>query len=383
MQPPQLRVLFLAEGDAEDPSASGSGTPTSVVTHLRQLGAEVRTADVEVYGARKALALLGTWSPNRKRWVAKYHLSPIPYALRSARAESAARTQRPDVTLQYGGTFGVPAAVGVPSFLYCDSHTLLSRSEAKSWGAQMTAAQLDAAVAEQRRVYESAAGIFTFSEYVRQSFLRDYRLAPERVITVHAGPNFDPESIAPPTRGLDAAHAPTILFVGREFDRKGGPVLLEAFRRVRAAVPNAKLLIAGPKTLDVQEPGVEFLGYLQKSEPAEAARLAAAFADADVFCLPTRHEPFGIVVLEAMFNGLPVVATDIWAIPEMVVDGETGFTVARDDAVVLADRLVRLLSQPDVARRLGDAGRVRAHERFTWNKVAETMLRVMTASVKR
>ncbi len=381
MQPPQLRVLFLAEGDAEDPSASGSGTPTSVVNHLRLLGARVDTADVEVYGARKALALLGTWSPHRKRWVAKYHLSPIPYSLRSSRAESATRVQRPDVTLQYGGTFGVPAGLGVPSFLYCDSHTLLSRSEAKSWGAQMTAAQLDAAVAEQRRVYESAAGIFTFSEYVRQSFLRDYTLSPARVITVHAGPNFDPASVAAPT-ARDATHVPTILFVGREFDRKGGPVLLDAFRRVRAAVPDAKLLIAGPKTLDVQEPGVEFLGYLRKSEAAEAARLAAAFANADVFSLPTRHEPFGIVVLEAMFNGLPVVATDIWAIPEMVVEGETGFTVSRDDEVTLADRLVRLLTQPDLARRLGDAGRVRAHEHFTWNKVAETMLRVMTASVK-
>ena len=206
----QLKVLFLAEGDAEDPSASGSGTPTSVVNHLRQLGAEVKTADVEVYGARKALALLGTWSPNRKRWVAKYHLSPIPYSLRSSRAESATKAQRPDVTLQYGGTFGVPASVGIPSFLYCDSHTLLSRSEAKSWGAQMTPKQLDAAVAEQRRVYESASGIFTFSEYVRQSFLRDYNLKPERVITVHAGPNFDPASIAPRTpRGSGAAHAPT------------------------------------------------------------------------------------------------------------------------------------------------------------------------------
>ena len=152
---------------------------------------------------------------------------------------------------------------------------------------------------------------------------------------------------------------------------------------MRNTVANAKLLIAGPKTLDVQEPGVEFLGYLRKSDPAESARLAAAFADADVFCLPTRHEPFGIVVLEAMFNSLPVVATNIWAIPEMVVEGETGFTVARDDATALAERLARLLAQPELAERMGAAGRVRAYEHFTWNRVAETMLRVMSASAPR
>lgn len=379
---PRLRVLFLAEGDAEDPSASGSGTPTSVVTHLRLIGAEVQTGDVEVYGIRKMLSMLGTWSPDRKRWVAKYHLAPFAYTLRSARADAETRKHRPDVVLQYGGTFGISARLGVPSFLYCDSHTLLSRSEAKSWGASLTAGQLAAAVERQRRVYEAAAGIFTFSEYVRQSFLHDYRLEAERVITVHAGPNFDPDSITPRHAAVPGAtRAPTILFVGREFDRKGGPVLLEAFRRVRAAVPNARLLIAGPKTLDVQEPGLEFLGYLRKSDAAEAAQLSAAFAEADVFCLPTRHEPFGIVVLEAMFNGLPVVATDIWAIPEMVINGETGFTVSRDDAIVLAERLIRLLTHPELARRLGEAGRLRARERFTWRTVTETMLRVMKSTL--
>jgi glycosyltransferase involved in cell wall biosynthesis len=379
---PRLRVLFLAEGDAEDRCASGSGTPTSVVTHLRQLGAEIYTADVEVYGIRKAVALLGTWSSRRKRWVAKYHLAPFAYSRRSALAAAATRRCRPDVVLQYGGTFGIPASLGVQSFLYCDSHTLLSRGEAESWGASLNEKQLDAAVACERRTYMAAAGIFTFSEYVRQTFLRSYLLAPERVITVRAGPNFDFESIMPrPAPEEGRPHAPTILFVGREFDRKGGPVLLDAFRSVRAAMPNARLLIAGPQTLEVQESGVEFLGYLRKSDATQSARLSAAFAAADVFCLPTRHEPFGIVILEAMFNGLPVVATDVSAIPEMVIEGETGFTVPRDDAAALADRLLRLLTQPDLARRLGAAGRLRVQEQFTWGAVAKTMLNVMTASL--
>jgi glycosyltransferase involved in cell wall biosynthesis len=167
------------------------------------------------------------------------------------------------------------------------------------------------------------------------------------VITVHAGPNFDPEAIAGRPSRARAAHAPTILFVGREFDRKGGPVLLDAFRRVRAQLPNAK--IAHRRAEDARRTGARRrVPWLPAQERAcGGARLAAAFADADVFCLPTRHEPFGIVVLEAMFNGLPVVATNIWAIPEMVVEGETGFTVARDDAATLADRLARLLAQPN------------------------------------
>ena len=377
-----VRTLFLAEGDPENMSSSGSGTPASVVSTLRELGAEVITADVELYGMRRALALLSTWSPSRPRWVAKYHLNPLPYRLRSSRAIKAIKRFDPDAVLQYGGSFGAPEATKAPTFLYCDSHTLLSRGEPKSWGAALTEGQLAAAVHCQRRVYESATGIFTFSEFVRRSFLRDYRLPSERVTTVYAGPNFT----LPDTDGVSSPRdvrpeQPTILFVGREFDRKGGPVLLEAFRRVRKEIPSARLVIAGPSSLDVRDPGVEHIGYLRKNDSREAARLDMAYAAADVFCLPTRHEPFGIVILEAMFHGLPVVATDVWAIPEMVLDGETGFTVPRDDVAALADRLIRLLSNPDLARRFGTAGRTRAREKFTWRLVVQKMLTSVRAAL--
>ncbi len=377
--PGALRVLFLAEGDAEDSSASGSGTPTSVIAHLRNLGATVTSADVELYGPQKLAALLGTWSPARRRWVARYHLSPLPYGLRSRLAANATLASEADVTLQYGGSFGT-GAVGRPSFLYCDSHTLLSKNEAHSWGAALSSRQLHDAVTCQRRVYAAAAGIFTFSEFVRQSFLREYGLKPERVITVHAGPNFDPSEIGSGAAG-STPRPPTILFVGREFERKGGPVLLAAFRSIRKRIPSARLIIVGPRELDLAEPGVEFIGHLRKSNPVEAAKLQECFAQADVFCLPTRHEPFGIVILEAMFHGLPVVATNIWAIPEMVLDGTTGFVVPRDDVPALADRLTQLLEEPNLARRLGDAGRARAHERFTWTAVAKIMLREMSAAI--
>lgn len=376
-----LRVLFVAEGNPEDASASGSGTPKFVIDHLRGHGAEVVSADIELYGAAKLAALARTWAPRRRRWVAKYHLSPASYAMRSANALAAIErlAGRADVVLQYGGTFGAVKSP-LPYFLYCDSNTLLSSAEPRSWGAALTRRQLEAAVECQRRVYRNAAAIFTFSDYVRGSFIRDFGLAPERVVTVHAGPNFD--RIDPlPHEGESRSGAPTILFVGREFERKGGPVLLEAFRRVRAELPDARLLIAGPERLDVADAGVVHLGYLRKSDPAESRRLREAYAEADVFCLPTRHEPFGIAVLEAMFAGLPVVATDVWAIPEMVEEGVTGHTVPRDDPTSLAARLLPLLRDRALARRMGAAGRARAESHFTWSRVARDMLRVMEAVV--
>jgi glycosyltransferase involved in cell wall biosynthesis len=93
-----------------------------------------------------------------------------------------------------------------------------------------------------------------------------------------------------------------------------------------------------------------------------------------VFCLPTRFEPFGIAFIEAMYFSLPCVGTDAWAVPEMVVDGETGFTVPVDDLEALTDRLLRLLGAPALAARMGRAGRARAERLFTWQATVQRMM---------
>jgi glycosyltransferase involved in cell wall biosynthesis len=166
---------------------------------------------------------------------------------------------------------------------------------------------------------------------------------------------------------------PSVLFVGKQFERKGGPLLLEAFRLVRARFADARLVIIGPPTPPADGPGVEWLGNLDKNRPDQWARLVGAYQNADVFCLPSLFEPFGIVILEAMFFGLPCVGTAEWAIPEMIANGETGYTAPRDDVKALAERLIALLSDRASAHRMGLAGRRRAEERFSWTTVAARM----------
>jgi glycosyltransferase involved in cell wall biosynthesis len=156
---------------------------------------------------------------------------------------------------------------------------------------------------------------------------------------------------------------------------------LAAFRRVRQFVPDARLIIIGPRELTVNDPGVEYLGFLRKDVPGDWERLVNAYAASHVFCLPTRFEPFGIVFIEAMFFGLPCVGPDAWAIPEMVVDGETGFLTSSEDEVQLADHLLRLLQNPDLARLMGAAGRERALQRFTWEAVAGRVVDAMQTSL--
>jgi len=137
------------------------------------------------------------------------------------------------------------------------------------------------------------------------------------------------------TERIDSARfrAKNILFVGIDWKRKGGPVLLEAFRRVRHAHPEATLTIVG-RSPEVTQPGVEVVGRLPLIE------VARYYRSASIFCLPTLNEPFGLVLLEAFSYGLPIVATRIGAIPEIVEDGESGYLVGPQNTDELADRLI-------------------------------------------
>jgi len=272
---------------------------------------------------------------------------------------------------QVGAIFEPPTTGGIPYVLYCDWNMALSiRLQSHPGLSSKDAGWIND---KQRAIYAGAATIFTICDRLRQSFIDDYLIAPEKVVRAYPGANVDANSI--PARPLerDRTNPPSILFIGKEFRRKGGDTLLEAFRLVRREMANARLVCVGVEDLEPNQPGVESLGLLRKSNPSERDRLLRAFAEADVVCLPSRHDPFPNVVREAMVLSLPCVTTDIWAFPEMVVDGETGFTVPVDNPSLLASRLIQILGDPNLARRMGDAARTRAEHLFTWRTCAQTI----------
>ena len=371
-----MRILLLAEGDAETWD-SWSGSARSLVEHLRHAGHDVIVRDVECYGAERWLAALGTYSWDRRRWSSRFHLGSLPFRLRTRRAAQhiARHRNEIDLILQIGGTFEPAGRGSLPCAVYSDSNIRMAERGAgtgHSDASSLTTVELELVQQREARVYADADLIFAMSEYLRRSFIDDFGLAESRVLAVHAGLNLDVNRIAYP-RPPRGSWPPTILFVGRQFGRKGGDVLLDAFTRVRAELPNARLVIVGPTGLGEVPPGTSVLGFLDKSTPAGWDGLCRAYTEADVFCLPTRFEPFGISFLEAMFFGLPCVGTNAWAIPEMVAEGDTGFLVPVDDAIALADRLLVLLGNPELARSMGAAGRRRAESCFTWDAVVQRM----------
>jgi glycosyltransferase involved in cell wall biosynthesis len=244
---------------------------------------------------------------------------------------------------------------GVPHFIYTD-HTHLSNLESVFFDPRRL--RSPQWIALERTIYEHAALVFTRSHNVSADLYRHYGVPPEKVVCVYAGANVNVAAARPG----DGYSGQRILFVGNDWERKGGPDLAAAFKEVLRVLPNAHLTLVGA-TPALELPNCTVLG------PLPAAEVSAQFSRASVFCLPTRLEPFGIVVLEAMHHRLPVVATAEGALPEMVRDGVTGRIVRPGDVGQLASALIELLRDPSRCRQFGEAGYELARHRYTWPAV--------------
>jgi starch synthase len=377
-----MRILFLCEGSAESWD-SWSGISKSLVDHLRAAGHAVHVRDVDLYGSDRWAAAAATLSLDRRRWATRYHLAEVPFRLRSrqARRRISSMRDRIDLIVQVGSTFDSRTPDGPPYCVCSDSNIRIAEAGSSTGftdTVRLTTDEVAAIVRREGAVYSGAAALFPLSERLRRSFIEEFDIPPDRVRAIYAGPNFDPASVEDGARPASGDAPPTVLFVGRQFHRKGGDVLVESFRRVRNQLRDARLVIAGQPIGSVDGEGIRCLGDLDKNSPEGWAALAAAYAEADVFALPTRFEPFGVAFVEAMHFGVPCIGPRAWAVPEIIVDGETGFTVPVDDVELLADRLIRVLSDRAMARRMGEAARRRAHSLFTWPLVVERMLSLMT-----
>ena len=174
---------------------------------------------------------------------------------------------------------------------------------------------------------------------------------------------------------------PTILFLANLQERKGIFVLLEAWEKVAATMPVARLRIAGTgeqlKEIRRRVEGSAFRDRVDLLGNVERERLADTMAACTVYCLPSFGEPYGMSALEAMAAGRPLVVTDAGGLRYLLPD-EGGFKVPPRDAGALADALLRVLRAPELARRMGNINRRQVDEHHTWPRVAQRLESVYT-----
>jgi len=174
-----------------------------------------------------------------------------------------------------------------------------------------------------------------------------------------------------------------ILCISRIDPQKAQHTLIEAMPRILHAEPACRLVLVGPVTRpdylrrmedQVRELGLREIVQILPGLAPDDPLLADAYHAADVFCLPSMHEPFGIVILEAWAAGRPVVASRVGGIPGFVRDGVDTLLATPGAADELANRLISVLENPELGRALGKAGRRRAQTEFDWAVVSDQLL---------
>jgi len=260
----------------------------------------------------------------------------------------------------------------------------------------------------ERTAYESAAAVIAVSNGMRNDILRSYpNLDPDKVEVVYNGidsakwqPVVDPDTVR--SLGVDPDRR-TVIFVGRITRQKGLPYFLRAARELPADV-QLVLCAGAPDTKEIQAEVEGLVSELAKTrtgvvwipEHLPQPKLAALLTQADAFVCPSIYEPLGIVNLEAMACGAAVIGTATGGIPEVVVDGETGWLVPieqvqdgsgapLDEDKFVADwahTLNEALSSGKLAE-FGAAGRNRAVEAFSWESIATRTIEVYQKALGR
>ena len=220
------------------------------------------------------------------------------------------------------------------------------------------------------KVFQGAAWVLPWSSWAAESLIQDYGVDSRRVQVLPVGIDVE--------RWRPAEHVNQkpvrILFVGGDFERKGGTLLLEAFRSLPAG--SAELILVTRAAL-THEKGVVVHNNIQPN----SAELLEIYQSSDIFALPSNAEAFGIAAVEASASALPVIATSSGGLPDIVVHQETGFLIPVGDVRSLATHLRILVENTELRRRMGQAAYRRAHSQFDARKNADRLVEILCETV--
>src|SRR3954465_14827716 len=212
-------------------------------------------------------------------------------------------------------------------------------------------------------VMRNAQRLTSWSQWAKDSLVRDYGVPADRITVIHPGTvlsNYPAPSERTPRRDGPLR----VLFVGGDFERKGGDLLLEAVRGPLRDQIELHLVTSAPVA---EGPGV----HVYRGLKPHSKELLQRYAEADVFALPTRGDCLAVVLGEAMASGLPIITTRVGAHAEAVEDEVSGFLMQPDDRATLVDRLGRLARDRELGLRLGRRSREIGEDRFDMQKNAD------------
>lgn len=228
-----------------------------------------------------------------------------------------------------------------------------------------------------RSVYAQAFHLLPLSEGVRDCLIEDYRIPEEKVTVVPPGIDLNKWTFVdrrPERKGI-AGKPLKVLFVGADFLRKGGDLLVSLARRDE--FQNVQFQFVTKESAGEERPNI----FVYRDVSPNSTTLIDLYRDADVFALPTRADTHSIASLEAMASGLPVIATGVGGVSDIIDEGRSGYYVPTDSEDAIADRLRRLMAEPGLRVEMGRNGRKRVEAKFDLARHAETIIDLLIRAV--
>lgn len=340
----------------------------------------VQVCDATLRGVDRLLNGLLMFHPQIHLWKERFYQNIPAFKQRSAKiARHLAHLQQQnqaDVVLQVGATFDAQwGQHNLPSVLYTDYTTHLSMLSPDAGRSPFSLETGKTLISLEKQAFQRATFVCTRSQIVRESILQEYKIAPEKVVVVGGGVNFEtlPNTLNTP----NMQGQPTILFIGKDFYRKGGDLLLNAFAQTRHHVPHGRLIMM----TEGVPAGVPLDGVEIVSPTWDRTIIENLYQQADIFVLPSRLETWGDVLLEAMAYGIVCIGATRQAMGEIIQHGKTGLVVAPGDEHALFSALLWLMINPSLRRKWGKNGRDRLESHFTWGRVAERLAPVLKEAV--
>lgn len=294
------------------------------------------------------------------------------FTIKSKRAEYQISQLKsaPDLVLHLFSTYApFWRRSDIPYAMYLDYTMALAEKNWRPWASFLNVRERNAWFEHEQRAYSRSKHLFVMSNIVKESLITEYRIDAEKITVVGSSSRF-----ARLYEGKKTFGSQQILFNGSDFTRKGGDILIEAFKVVKQTLPDARLVVIGKKIPSTSIPGIEVLGSVP------ACELESLLLKTDLVVAPARCEPFGIFLMDAMSYGIPCIVSqgEGNGIAEFL-DHEVDGVVLNDLSVsLLVHYITWLLSNPDLLNTMSRAVKLKMKSRLSWKTIASTMMQTLS-----
>jgi glycosyltransferase involved in cell wall biosynthesis len=367
-RPARLRIAFLTAVDARDPRAL-SGTPYCMAQALgRHCGEVTCLGPVTPLTKRAGRAINALCQRTMGKRYGFEHSLPLARSYARFFRRRLARGRYDVIFADMAATEIARLDTDTPLIYASDITFALAADFYEAFSGLLRFSRRQGEEIERSAIERATLALFP-SSWAARSAVEHYGADPGKVLTIPFGANFEEVPSREEVMQRQRGERCRLLFVGVDWQRKGGPIVLETLRRLEALGVEAELTVCGcVPPGGVEGSRVKVIPFLDKNDPRQRQELQSIYLHSDFFFLPSRAEAFGISLIEACAFGLPVISTDVGGLSDLVREGENGYLLSPEAGGEEYAQLIKeIFSDEERYRSLCRSARMAYEERLNWD----------------